>query len=280
MADGWLARMRNSVRKRVFDWLWRLFPGGGPEASWCDGKRWDGEYRAMLASWSSFRRDDYIATEAGSLVAALCRLEPWSLRRVLVAGCGISRTPQLLSYWGHEVTAIDVSSHAIEVASRHQPTEAELAACISIWSRPDDGFGWTILSDDPRARDVLRARRATSGTLKFAVADWRHVDGEFDAIVSQRGFRGASQDVYRESLAAFHRCLAPGGVLLLESPWTAWAMGEGARGGLGIYSAALSMAEAVGFTLLDWPLPALPATPTVRPRELDRRYAMCRWTSG
>lgn len=275
MADGWRQALWRALRGAPDRRMTAL------EEQWSDPEYWDRKYELIGSAGEGTGPSQYVARDSAYLMAALRRLAPWSLTRVLVAGCGISRTPFLLRHCGYDVTAIDVSPYAIALAARQDPNEDSLAECISVHDVVDDFPDHIVVCDDRvLCLAVVRALRAPGGALRFLVADWRRHSGAFDAVVCQYPLRGAGAVLVRESLAAFYRQLAPGGVLLLEDRYSSWSMGEGARCGLGMYGAGLSLVEAAGFTVLDWPGPRLPPTPTVMIREANRRYAMCRWTSG
>jgi SAM-dependent methyltransferase len=141
--------------------------------------------------------------------------------RVLDAGCGIALIPQILAFWGFEVTAIDSCSRAIEVASHHQPSDEELASCVPIWE-PFQGLqGVCMLVDDlARSMQRLQSFAAAGGSASYIAGDWfdaQLTPGAFDAIYCRNSLRCSTKAYWRQSLRRFHDLLLPAGVLLLEN---------------------------------------------------------------
>jgi SAM-dependent methyltransferase len=114
---------RGDERERV-----RMAPyqGGG---AWSDAAAWNAVYELDLRAGQLTREDPFIAMY--ELREELDRYSVAPPTDVLVAGCGITLLGDLLCYWGHHVTAIDISAVAIEHCRKRQirVDEQRLESC-------------------------------------------------------------------------------------------------------------------------------------------------------
>ncbi len=141
----------------------------------------------MAGSW-----DDYWVERIASLWPSwdplLCpfeglRLIQWvpkwrerGVRRVLVAGCGITLVHHALAHCGFEAVALDVSATAIEFLRTRSPTDAQLRFFFQ-------------LDEQGNARSVFDEYRAPGGSATLVQGDFldaRCAPGPFDLIAAWR----------------------------------------------------------------------------------------------
>jgi|GEM_PF-3758797 len=150
---------------------------GTPSADWNLPSYWEPYYRELFSQANSRRRDRVIHRQIALLIRMLAKIgelpKPNMSRSFLDAGCGIALIPQVLSYWGFQVTAIDFCAKAIEAAKHLPHNEAELAQCIpsrdffreeSGQSPHQDDFAWPL--------QKLQSYRSPGGSVAYLVGDW------------------------------------------------------------------------------------------------------------
>jgi SAM-dependent methyltransferase len=141
--------------------------------------------------------------------------------RVLDAGCGVAAIPHILKYWGFDVTAVDLSSRAIEFCKGLDPSERDLAQCIIVWE-PSTLIPGTLMEvkDPERALNLLRTYRSTKGQLTYMYADWHDdcLQAEYyDLILCRNSLCRSYKKYWRSSLKRFRELLKDGGVLILTN---------------------------------------------------------------
>jgi SAM-dependent methyltransferase len=237
-----------------------------PTEEWNRPAYWAGFYRDLLARPESWERGQAVHRHVDLLIRMLAQareLPRSSPQTLLDAGCGIALIPHVLAFWGFQVTAVDASPAAIEVASAHRPGEEELARCVPIWDPVADMPGVRERVEDP-ARSVQRLRsfRAPGGSVRFLAADWFTPDlrpGAFGVVHCRNSLRCSTKPYWRGSLERFHELLAPGGVLLLEHV-----------NAIGIQDEAEELLAKCGFV----PLPSKAA------REMSAKHVVAMWPTG
>src|SRR5262249_22514380 len=147
-----------------------------PSEDWNRPAYWHDYYRGLLAEADPWRRGRVIHREVDLLIRMLSQageLPRSAPQTLLDAGCGIALIPHVLAFWGFRVTAIDSCPRAIEVASRHRPTEEELARCVPIWDPCKVMPGARELVEDPaRSLQLLRSFKAPGGSVSHIAGDW------------------------------------------------------------------------------------------------------------
>lgn len=117
------------------------------------------------------------------------------LRTVLCAGNGIAQEPRALAAAGFQVTALDISPVAVEVAEAHQPSARELAGLVAL----------------PLHRP--------GGDLEFVTGDLRDrtvCPGPFDVVIERRTVQHFAESDRAAALAALAGRLRNPGILFSE----------------------------------------------------------------
>ncbi len=191
---------------------------------WNSSPYWQAHYARLFSEENAWRCEFAVYCEVDQLMRMLIsagELPRSSPTKLLDAGCGIALLPQVLAYWGFEVTAVDICPAAVEFAMRHRSTEADLAKCIPIWQSDGNSLGtWTLVEDPSRSLERLREFQSPGGVVNYSVGDWFTLDlaiGGFDVIHCQNSLRRSTAEYWRRSLLRFHELLKPGGVLLLQT---------------------------------------------------------------
>jgi len=177
--------------------------GAEPTEDWNDPAYWANQYRELLAEADPWERDQTIDGDVSLLVWMLTEageLPLSSPQTLLDAGCGIALIPHLLTFWGFQVTAIDLCPQAVEIGAHHQPTEEELLTYPIYWTpRPPPG-------------------QPPGGPVAYRVGDWLTADlPSFGVICCRNSLRCSTKAHWRRSLLRFHDLLVPGGLLILET---------------------------------------------------------------
>ncbi|MFO0796911.1 MAG: methyltransferase domain-containing protein [Gemmataceae bacterium] len=195
-----------------------------PTEDWNRPPFWQNYYRDLLAEKDTWRRESVVHRGVDLLIRMLAdagELPRSSPQTLLDAGCGIALIPHILARWGFRVTAIDSCPSAIEVASRHLPSEQELARCVPIWEPCRDYPGAReLVTDLARSLRRLREFHAPGGSVTYSVGDWSTADlpaGSFGVVHCRNSLRCSTKPYWRRSLRQFHELLSPGGLLLLET---------------------------------------------------------------
>jgi SAM-dependent methyltransferase len=195
-----------------------------PTEDWNRPAYWHDYYRRLLAEADPWRREVVVHRHVDLLIRVLSHvgeLPRSSPQALLDAGCGIALIPHVLAFWGFRVTAIDSCPQAVEIATRCQPTEEELARCVPIWDPCKDMPGARELVEDPaRSLKRLRDLQAPGGSVSYTAGDWFAADlppGAFGVVHCRNSLRCSTKPYWRRSLRRFHELLSPGGVLLLEN---------------------------------------------------------------
>lgn len=189
------------------------YQGGG---AWSDSAAWDAVYELELRTGRVPAETPFI--KIYELRETLDRYGVEPPMDVLVAGCGITLLGDLLSYWGHRVTAVDISAVAIEHCRTRQPSvdEERLMACILVMQPHEHGY---LVSAPPtESRALLRQRARAGGRLEYRVASWTDSalgEARYDLIAGLSTLKGATGAELAEAMAAFHRLLRPEGLLVL-----------------------------------------------------------------
>ena len=195
-----------------------------PTEKWNCPSHWQDYYRELLAEQDTWRRELVVHRGVDLLIRMLAdagELPRSSPQTLLDAGCGIALIPHVLARWGFRVTALDSCPAAIEIASRHLPSEEELARCAPIWEHCEELPGARELVEDPaRSLQRLREFQAPGGSVTYAVGDWLTADlpaEGFGVVHCRNSLRCSTKSYWRLSLQRFHELLSPGGLLLLET---------------------------------------------------------------
>jgi len=196
-----------------------------PTEDWNRPTYWAAYYRELLAAKDTWRLDLVVLRDVEALIRVLTTAGELPMRSspstILDAGCGIALIPHILAFWGFQVTAVDSCPQAIEGASRHRPTEEELARCVPIWETCKDWPGARELVEDPaRSVERLRSFKAPGGSVSYLTGDWFDLDlplGGFAMVHCRNSLGCAIKPYWQRSLSRFHELLSPGGILLLEN---------------------------------------------------------------
>lgn len=198
---------------------------------WGQAAYWDDRYREKIADRYRF----WEHRDIRPVMATLDRFAQWPMRRVLDAGCGISVIPDLLAFWGYDVTAIDLSATAIAFANARTVTTADFVACLQHLERPispphdttPTAASATAASATAFGPDadmawrekLVNSRAAWGGSLQRMVGDWNSPAlpaNHFDLVLGFHAFTGASLAFATDALKSFKRVLRPGGVVVLD----------------------------------------------------------------
>jgi SAM-dependent methyltransferase len=237
-----------------------------PTEEWNRPAYWAAFYRDLLAKADSWERGQAVHRQVDFLISVLTHageLPRSSPQTLLDAGCGVALIPHVLAFWGFQVTAVDSSPAATEVASSHRPGEEELALCVPIWEPCADMPGAYRLVEDPaRSLQRLGSFRAPGGSVTFLAADWFSPElrpGAFGVVHCRNSLRCSTKPYWRASLHRFHELLAPGGLLLLEHV-----------NAIGIQDEVEELLAECGF------VPLL----SREVREMSARYVIAMWPTG
>ena len=226
--------------RRIPQFLWKFLfaKGGRGSCAWHRKERWDAYYLEMFEGENdsvsqkiaTTRISDHLGTE-------LERYQAWNMQSVLVTGCGVALTSFALKEWGYHVTAIDISQKAIDYQRAREVDEEQLIDAMQVWEPCEDrGSYWTFsLSKDLESKQrAFLSRTRKGGSLRFLQGDWLNQQlPPQDLIFAECNFGGAGESFVRNSLRAFCRCLAPGGLLFcvnwncLHLDIDAWIIEEG-----------------------------------------------------
>jgi SAM-dependent methyltransferase len=250
-----------------------------PSPTWNEAATWDAYYEELLSkAGRASARDRALHCEMDLLLRVLPRLGEVPRRSgqvnstILDAGCGISLIPEVLAFWGFRVTAVDSSSHVIQAIRDRRPREIDLAKCIPVLELSASGNSATSIEDPDRSLQLLRNFRAEGGSLRQLLCDWhdeRLLSESFHLIYCRNGLRCAPKPYWRHSLERFHRLLAPGGVLILET-----------NNAIDLEEEVAELVSEVSFTLLPWTVGRLGHCTEPVKREQTTRYALCWWPTG
>jgi SAM-dependent methyltransferase len=194
------------------------------EANWNQPGYWQDYYGQLQSDGDASRQDRLVHKDVDRLIRMLIQvgeLPANKTRRFLDAGCGVALIPHILSYWGFSVTAVDLSQRSIEFLSKQQPSEEELARCVSIWERVEGTVGEIRgVRDFARSMARLRSFQASGGSASYLIGDWLTLElppQSFDVVRCFNSLRHSTKAYWHQSLLRFHELLAPGGILLLEN---------------------------------------------------------------
>jgi len=140
----------------------------------------------------------------------LARMEDASRRRALDLGCAVGRSSFELAVYFDKVVAIDYSSRFIDIARRIQRRGV---ACYCL---VEEGV---VLSDHRVALAELGLAQ-TADKVTFQQGDALNLDeeyGRFDLVLAANLIDRLSRPA--KFLANIHRRLAPGGLLVIASPY-------------------------------------------------------------
>lgn len=239
--------------------------------SWCSPERWNDYY-------NHFGDDDWRVSRPSE-----CRFASEEIERcfqgrrisILDAGCGLSLIPEVLRYWGHDVTAVDLSSSAIDLNRARDVTAKEMAECIQILIPIEDSlytFPCFHLDKDPAKKiELLESKKRSGGRLEWIAGDYRTdtvCSGPYDFILNLNGIKGASNKEAKSILQALYERVKPGG-LVVESNINAIARQEYIEG----------LAKAIGFQLI----PCIWLGAEIEPLDIQtecKKSIVCYWPTG
>ena len=186
---------REPLDDEVADIIARLAPPADRRSS----AAWDDYWRRQLSTGFAQMFDMMI--DDCELVTLMRRR---GLRRILVAGNGISIEPRALSAAGFDVVAVDMSTLPVQIAAQIQPSDEQLAS-------------------------IVGAKSELPGPVSFVPGDLFDetvAAGPFDVIIERRtaqGYPNEERNTLLESLAAR---LSPRGLFLSHCHDGAWRPGR------------------------------------------------------
>jgi SAM-dependent methyltransferase len=195
---GFISRLIRRLTGRSsgrYDFSWMY-----PPATLVDPQPWDQFWRDRLAN--GMAGAVHMFCDDGPLIDAM---RANGLKTVLCVGNGISQEPRALARAGFEVTALDLSPFATEVAQR-----AEL---------PDDLLAYIV---DGRPLD-------TKGHVEFVVGDLCDpgcCPGPYDVVIERKTLQLYPPDHRSEAFAAVANRLASRGIFFSHCHNGGWRRGE------------------------------------------------------
>jgi hypothetical protein len=194
--DGLFPRRDNTLDDE-FAWL-------NPPSDPRDVAAWDQYWLEQTAHGLGPSMFDIFCDDR-TLVTALRRA---SMSTILCAGNGVSMEPRVLAAAGFQVTALDSSVHALEVAQGFSPSNELLFRAI-----------------DPE----MLSERGSVTFLVGDVFDSALAPGPFDLIIERRSAQAYQVEGRNEFLDALAERLSEQGVLFSQAHDGAWRPGEERR---------------------------------------------------
>ncbi len=188
--------------------------------AWSDPEYWNNIYKEELSGkWgdqSQFRHSQYIEKFVN-------RYGLNTPLKILYAGCGISLLGEFMAHMGHHVTAIDISTLAIQFSKNRADTSNVLWRCAD-WRLVIPYMPEYLRRKEYHVREAYVKREflalyKAGGFCTYQVSNWNDPElpaDNFDLILNQNGLRRACTEETRSAANSFYRLLKPGG-LLIES---------------------------------------------------------------
>jgi SAM-dependent methyltransferase len=187
-----------ALQEAEAEWEW-FFPPEDPN----DVSAWDRYWADQVEHDLGPPLFDLFLTGRGYRLVETARQR--GLKTVLCAGTGISLEPRALAHAGLDVTALDVSAVALDIAERYPANDDVLSAWLG------------------------RPIAAPGGNVAFVVGDLFDAGvcpGPFDVIIERRCIQAFSPPARDEALAALAARLAPNGLCVSHFHVGCWRPGQ------------------------------------------------------
>jgi SAM-dependent methyltransferase len=155
-------------------------------------------------------------------------------KHILCGGNGISILPYMCAHQGFTVTAVDISPTAVRYSQAHPAEEEFYLRFFTLGLQmPDQGGSSDQESGKPQVepahsplsrleqlRQIVRRANRPGGSIQFEARDlfeYEPGDEIFDAIILQNLVEHFSERDQHRLAERLYRCLARGGILIVES---------------------------------------------------------------